>query len=82
MFKSIAFAAVAASVLSLHSGSVLAQATPVAASPAQARAADLAPVSKPRLDRMMRDARGFEAHAAAPAPLSVWNKHTANISSY
>ena len=58
-------AAVSVSVLALHTQSASAQATPVYGSPAQAKTSNEA-LSTPRLNRVLRERRGFEPFAAAP----------------
>jgi hypothetical protein len=82
MLKSIMFAAVAASALTVQATAALAQATPVTASPAQSRTHDAATgaLSSQRLNRMVREARGFEPFAAAVRQPA--DQHTAHISSY
>ena len=89
MFKTMMLAAVSVSVLALHTQSASAQATPVYGSPAQAKTSNEA-LSAPRLNRVLRERRGFEPFAAAPqaggytlpsAP-NTWDKHTRNVSDY
>jgi hypothetical protein len=84
MLKKIMFATIAASALTLQVTAASAQATAVAASPAQARTHDAVAgaLTDVRLNRMVREARGFEPFAAALRPASVADKHTAYISSY
>jgi hypothetical protein len=87
MIKTIMLAAAAMSVLALHTQSASAQATPVYGSPAQAKTANDV-LSAPRLNRVMRERRGFEPFAAAPRayqynqPATSWDKHTRDISAY
>lgn len=95
MIKNTMLAAVSLSVLALYPASASAQATPVYGSPAQARTYDetrtydtRGAISSQRLDRMVRQGRGFEPFAAAPYGVpgrpatSVWGKHTDYISDY
>jgi hypothetical protein len=80
MLKMTLLAAAAFTTLSLQTTVAAAQATPVSVSPANARTSNAA-MSAPRLNRMIREARGFDGFAAQQ-PAHVWDKHTANISSY
>jgi hypothetical protein len=89
MIKNTMLAAVSLSVLALYSTSASAQATTVYGSPGQARTYDETQaynargvLSSQRLDRMVRQGRGFEPFAAAPYGFAAWpatsvqHKHT------
>jgi hypothetical protein len=86
MVKTVMFAAVAASVLALNVQTASAQAAPVYGSPAQARTSNDA-LSTPRLNRVIRERRGFEPFAAAPRGYQVnqsttYDWHVRDVSPY
>jgi hypothetical protein len=88
MIKTIMFAGIAASVLALNVQTASAQATPVYSSPAQARTSNDA-LSTPRLNRVIRERRGFEPFAAAPRAYgyqvnqpTTYDWHVRDVSAY
>ena len=90
MFKKLMLAAVSMSALALYTTAASAQATPAYSSPAQARTyneTSSQALSAERLNRVVRDRRGFEPFVAAPRvggfnQPTVGDQHTGNVSDY
>ena len=87
--KKLMLAAASVSVLALYTTAASAQATPAYDTPAQARTYSETSdaVSGTRLNRIVRDRRGFEPFAAAPRAGEFYqppvrDKHTGSVSDY